>query len=173
MFLAIFQPGAIEDNRGIFDWGQAVYPLWCPSWTKDLQTEPRCSALVWLDRCRVPGSQARTMYCPLAKNRGETNYLFGKDRCVIFAQRYRSANKRGLKREQKYFLSLKYAFFYSSFHGEQQILMRDACSHMGRVSPQIQYSLPLASEKQRCIKFFSHAAKPRVFCFSTRNWTAF
>ena len=36
-------------------WGQE---LWRPRQTKELQTEPKpgCSALVWLDRRRVPGS---------------------------------------------------------------------------------------------------------------------
>ena len=34
----------------ISHWGQAVYPLWWPSLTKDLQAEPKkCSALVNLD----------------------------------------------------------------------------------------------------------------------------
>ena len=44
----------------IFHWDEAVYLLWWPSLTKDLQTEPktRRSALVWLDRCYVLGSYA-------------------------------------------------------------------------------------------------------------------
>ena len=46
----------------IFHWSQAVYPIWWPSLTKDLQTKPKkgCSALLWLDRRRVPGSYQRT-----------------------------------------------------------------------------------------------------------------
>ena len=47
----------------ISHWDQAVYPLWLPSQTKDLQTEPKkCSALVLLDRCRVPGSYERVSH---------------------------------------------------------------------------------------------------------------
>ena len=48
----------------IFYWGRALYPLWWTSLTKDLQTEPKkCSALVWLDRLRMPGSYERTNDC--------------------------------------------------------------------------------------------------------------
>ena len=41
---------------------QAVYRLWWPSLVKDLHKNPKkgCSALVWLDRRRVPDSCKHT-----------------------------------------------------------------------------------------------------------------
>ena len=43
--------------------GQAVYSLWWPTLTKDLQTEPqKFSALEWSDRPRVPGTNELTSF---------------------------------------------------------------------------------------------------------------
>ena len=42
--------------------GQVVYPLWWSGLTKDLKPEPKkCSALVWLERCKEPGSCEQTI----------------------------------------------------------------------------------------------------------------
>ena len=51
-----------------FPLGQVVYLLWCDSLTKKLanRTKKRCSALVLLDRLRVPRSSKRTQkWAPL------------------------------------------------------------------------------------------------------------
>ena len=52
-----------KDTLGLFFIGsQAVWPLWGPNLTKGLRTESKkgCSALVWLDRRRMPCSQEKT-----------------------------------------------------------------------------------------------------------------
>ena len=68
----------------VFHWDQAVYSLWWPSLTKNLQTKAKkCPALVWLDRRKVPGSYERTKsknFIVLAQNvlKNEAKIVFIK-----------------------------------------------------------------------------------------------
>ena len=66
----------------IFHWGKAVYPLWWPIVTKDLQTEPKKDALRWCG-AECPGPYERAIHKKEPKSFNQPIQYVFKDQHLV------------------------------------------------------------------------------------------